>query len=89
MRGEITDDRQDPDDELLILAIRSDPCTDIDTVFFNRGIGKYMMMKRWGGDLWLFVWYTHAKNWVSVRKATEDDLDVLRTLVGIELKEGA
>ena len=88
MRGEITDDLQDPDDELLLLAIRSDPCTVIDNVFFNHGIGKHMMMKRWGGDPWLFVWHTHAKNWVSVRKATDDDLEKLSVSMGIELKEG-
>lgn len=41
-----------------------------------------LMMKQWGGEMWLFFKHPDGQ-WVSMRKATEDDSAKVRDLFAI------
>lgn len=48
--------------------------------FTDKNLGE-MLLREWGGDLWLFRLHADKVNWVSYRKATEQDLAALALIV--------
>ena len=46
-------------------------------VFIDDNSRPYKAM-RWGGEWWLFYWHEGQKSWVSLRKASGDELRILR-----------
>ena len=50
-------------------------------MFDDLASSRVMLLADCSDGLWLHYWHVHAKNWVTLRKANERDLQILQGVI--------